>query len=115
MPGVSSNAAATDTYVALDVHKLAIVAGVLPTVRGEVELHQIENSEPTAGEITTMTRGGSVRAARVAAIRARLSVGCISRASRRCALRSAQARFISVRWERMTSTRSELPNYLPRK
>jgi transposase len=47
MPDVSSNAVAaiTTTYVALDVHKRSIVAGVLPASGGEVELSEIANSE----------------------------------------------------------------------
>lgn len=47
MPDVSSNAAikTTTTYVALDVHKRSIVAGVLPPSGGEVELRELENTE----------------------------------------------------------------------
>jgi transposase len=47
VPDVSSNAAAeaTQTYVALDVHKRSIVAGVLPASGGEVELRGLENTE----------------------------------------------------------------------
>ena len=46
MPDVSSKTLAeTTSWVALDVHKLTIVAGVLPAHGGEVELHQIENTE----------------------------------------------------------------------
>lgn len=46
MPEVSSNAPAEPTtYVALDVHKLSIVAGALPAAGGEVELHEAENTE----------------------------------------------------------------------
>jgi transposase len=47
VPDVSSNAttATTTTYVALDVHKRSIVAGVLPAQGGEVELHELENTE----------------------------------------------------------------------
>jgi len=46
MPEVSSNAPAKPTtYVALDVHKLSIVAGVLPASGGEVELLEAENTE----------------------------------------------------------------------
>jgi transposase len=44
---VSSNASANTTrvWVALDVHKNAITAGVLPAESGQVELAQLENSE----------------------------------------------------------------------
>ena len=47
MPDVSSNASAKTTrvWVALDVHKNAITAGVLPAEGGQVELAQLENSE----------------------------------------------------------------------
>lgn len=47
MPDVSSNASLTTTrvWVALDVHKNAVTAGVLPVAGGEVELSQLENSE----------------------------------------------------------------------
>ncbi len=47
MPDVSSNASAktTRTFVALDVHKNAITAGVLPAEGGQVELVQLEHSE----------------------------------------------------------------------
>ncbi len=47
MPDVSSNASAktTHTFVALDVHKNAITAGVLPAEGGQVELVQLEHSE----------------------------------------------------------------------
>jgi transposase len=47
MPDVSSDAIAqtTQTYVALDVHKRSIVAGVLPASGGDLELHEIENTE----------------------------------------------------------------------
>lgn len=49
MPDVSSNASAatTRTWVALDVHKNAITAGVLPRDGGQPELMQLENSEKT--------------------------------------------------------------------
>ena len=44
MPDVSSNASAQTTrvWVALDVHKNAITAGVLPAEGGQVELAQLE-------------------------------------------------------------------------
>lgn len=47
MPDVSSNAspATTRTFVALDVHKNAITAGVLPAAGGGPELVQLEHSE----------------------------------------------------------------------
>lgn len=47
MPDVSSNAstATTTTYLALDVHKRSIVAGALPASGGEVELHELPNTE----------------------------------------------------------------------
>jgi transposase len=47
MPDVSSIAqtATTTTYVALDVHKRSIVAGSLPAQGGEVELHELPNTE----------------------------------------------------------------------
>ena len=47
MPDVSSNASGKTTrvWVALDVHKNAIMAGVLPAEGGQVELAQLENSE----------------------------------------------------------------------
>lgn len=47
MPDVSSNASAKTirVWVALDVHKNAITAGVLPVEGGQVELAQLENSE----------------------------------------------------------------------
>jgi transposase len=47
VPDVSSNASAktTGVWVALDVHKNAITAGVLPAGGGQVELVQLENSE----------------------------------------------------------------------
>lgn len=46
MPDVNSNAPAeTTTYVALDVHKLSIVAAVLSAAGGEVELSETENTE----------------------------------------------------------------------
>lgn len=47
MPDVSSNASAatTRTWVALDVHKNAITAGVLPAEGGPPELVQLEHSE----------------------------------------------------------------------
>ena len=47
MPEVSSNASAkaTRAWVALDVHKNSVTAGVLPAEGGQVELAQLENSE----------------------------------------------------------------------
>ena len=47
MPHVSSNASATTTrlWVALDVHKSSITAGVLPPSGGEVEIFQLEHTE----------------------------------------------------------------------
>lgn len=47
MPDVSSNASAKTarTFVALDVHKNAITAGVLPAEGGKVDLVQLEHSE----------------------------------------------------------------------
>jgi len=47
VPDVSSNASAKTTraFVALDVHKNAITAGVLPAAGGRVELVQLEHSE----------------------------------------------------------------------
>lgn len=47
MPDVSSNASVVTTrvWVALDVHKNAITAGVMPADGGQVELSQLENSE----------------------------------------------------------------------
>jgi transposase len=47
VPDVSSNASAatTRTFVALDVHKNVITAGVLPREGGQPELVQLENSE----------------------------------------------------------------------
>ena len=47
MPDVSSKASARTTrvWVALEVHKNAITAGVLPAEGGQVELAQFENSE----------------------------------------------------------------------
>jgi transposase len=47
MPDVSSNASAKTVrvWVALDVHKNTITAGVLPAEGGQVELVQLENSE----------------------------------------------------------------------
>jgi transposase len=47
MSDVSSNASARTTrvWVALDVHKNAITAGVLPAEGGQVELAQLDNSE----------------------------------------------------------------------
>jgi transposase len=47
VPDVSSNASAvtTRTWVALDVHKNAITAGVLPPAGGQPELVQLEHSE----------------------------------------------------------------------
>ena len=47
MPDISSNASVKTTrvWVALDVHKNAITAGVLPAEGGQVELAQLENSE----------------------------------------------------------------------
>lgn len=47
MPEVSSNASVktVGTFVALDVHKSAITAGVLPVEGGKVELVQLEHSE----------------------------------------------------------------------
>ena len=46
MPDVSSTAPAqTTTWVALDVHKRSIVAGVLPAAGGKPQLVQIENTE----------------------------------------------------------------------
>jgi transposase len=47
MPDVSSNAPVqtTATYVALDIHKRSIVAGVLPAAGGDVALHELPNTE----------------------------------------------------------------------
>lgn len=46
MPDVNSNApAATSTWIALDVHKSSITAGILPAQGRELELVQLENSE----------------------------------------------------------------------
>jgi transposase len=46
MPDVNSNApAATSTWVALDVHKNSITAGILPAEGGEPELVQLEHTE----------------------------------------------------------------------
>ncbi len=47
MPDVSSNASLVTTrvWVALDVHKNAITAGVVPADGGQVELSQLENCE----------------------------------------------------------------------
>jgi len=47
LPDVSSNASAatTGTFVALDVHKNAITAGVLPAEGGRVELVLLEHRE----------------------------------------------------------------------
>jgi transposase len=46
VPDVNSNApAATSTWVALDVHKSSITAGILPAEGRETELVQFENSE----------------------------------------------------------------------
>lgn len=46
MPDVNSNApAATSSWVALDVHKNSITAGILPAEGGEPQLVQLEHSE----------------------------------------------------------------------
>ena len=46
MPDVSSTAPAdVRLWVALDVHKLSIVAATLPPVGGQPELHRIETTE----------------------------------------------------------------------
>lgn len=47
MPDVSptTDLRTAQTFVALDVHKRSIVAGVLPAVGGEVSLHEIPNTE----------------------------------------------------------------------
>jgi len=59
MPDVSSNAqpATTTTYAALDVHKRSIVAGVLPASGGEVEVHELDNTERALRRLVDLLGG----------------------------------------------------------
>lgn len=59
MPDVSSNASARTTrvWVALDVHKDTVVAGVLPAEGGQVELVQLENSEKAIRRLVSRLGG----------------------------------------------------------
>ncbi len=50
MPDVTSTAPAdVRLWVALDVHKLSIVAAVLPPVGGQPEVHRLETTERAIG------------------------------------------------------------------
>lgn len=59
MPDVSSNASAktTRSWVALDVHKNAITAGVLPAEDGQSELVQLEHTEKAIRRLITRLGG----------------------------------------------------------
>ena len=60
MSDVSSNASARTTrvWVALDVHRNSITAGVLPAEGGQVELAQLENSEKAIRRLIGRLGGG---------------------------------------------------------
>ena len=63
MSDVSSNASAKTTrvWVAVDVHKNAITAGVLPGEGGQVALAQLENSEKAIRRLIGRLGGGRRR------------------------------------------------------
>ena len=84
MPDISSNASGKTTrvLVALDVHKNAITAGVLPAEGGQVELAQLESSEKAIRRrlIGSAAPKGSLSVTR----RARAATSCTG-----CSCRSA--------------------------
>lgn len=58
MPDVSSTAPAdVRLWIALDVHKLSIVAATLPPTGGQVELHRIETTERAIGRFIDRVGG----------------------------------------------------------
>ena len=78
MPDVSSNASGKTTrvWVALDVHKNAIMAGVLPAEGGQVELAQLENSEKAYLGATDRPPGAAPRVSRSVTRPARAGTTC---------------------------------------
>jgi hypothetical protein len=76
VPDVSSNARAATTWVALDVHKNAITAAVLPREGGQPELVQLENSERAIRRLLRRLGGGrGLAVLRLASLSARSAGG----------------------------------------
>ena len=55
---VAIDPASVRAWVALDVHKLSIVAAVLPAAGGQPELHEIESTERAIRRLVARLGGG---------------------------------------------------------